>query len=110
MPWFDDYYHLVEKLHGLEKAKLVAESYSKAIDWVEQTVKQESIDCSFSRVDGFLYPHEESKEAHDRLQKVCLFLLPFPVKTSHFAVFLKLASINTSFKSSYFRNLMCVRS
>lgn len=110
MPWFDDYYHLVEKLHGLEKAKLVAESFSKAIDWVEQTVKQESIDCNFSRVDGFLYPHEESKEAHDRLQKVCLFLLPFPVKTLILLFSYNWLVLTKSIKSSYFRNLMCVRS
>lgn len=57
MPWFDDYYHLVEKFHGLGKAKLVAESYLKAIDWVAQTVKQEYIDCNFGQLDGFLYPH-----------------------------------------------------
>jgi NADPH-dependent 2,4-dienoyl-CoA reductase/sulfur reductase-like enzyme len=37
MPWFDDYYHLVEKLHGFDKAKQVADSYLTAIDWIEQT-------------------------------------------------------------------------
>jgi NADPH-dependent 2,4-dienoyl-CoA reductase/sulfur reductase-like enzyme len=72
MPWFDDYYHLVEKLHGFDKAKQVADSYLTAIDWIEQTVNEEKIDCDFSRVDGYLYPHDDSNGAHDRLQKVCL--------------------------------------
>lgn len=77
MPWFDDYYHLVEKLHGFDKAKQVADSYLTAIDWIEQTVNEEKIDCDFSRVDGYLYPHDDSNGARDKLQKefdVCLRL------------------------------------
>lgn len=76
MPWFDDYYHLVEKLHGFNKTKQVADSYLKAIDWIEQTVNEEKIDCDFSRVDGYLYPHEDSNDARDRLQKVCFRVRP----------------------------------
>lgn len=75
MPWFDDYYHLVEKLHGFYKAKQVAASYLKAIDWIEQTVNELT---GFPRVDGHLYPHDDSSGALDRLQKVnFLFHLQF---------------------------------
>lgn len=69
MPWFDDYYHIVEKLHGFENTKHVAASHLKAIDWIEQTVNEEKIDCNFSRVDGYLYPHDSSKDAHKKLEK-----------------------------------------
>lgn len=78
MPWFDDYYHIVEKLHGFENTKKVAASFVKAIDWIEQTVNEEKIDCSFSRVDGFLYPHDDSKGAHTKLEKVCFLAFHFP--------------------------------
>lgn len=71
MPWFDDYYHLVEKVHGFENSKKVADSYQNAISWIEQTVNEEKIDCDFSRVDGYLFPHDDSTRAHSRLQKVC---------------------------------------
>ena len=78
MPWFDDYYHILEKLHGFENTKHVAASHLKAIDWIEQTVNEEKIDCNFSRVDGYLYPHDDSKGAHDKLEKVCSLTFHFP--------------------------------
>lgn len=78
MPWFDDYYHIVEKLHGFENTKHVAASYLKAIDWIDQTVNEEKIDCNFSRVDGYLYPHDDSKVAHSKLEKVCTLTFHFP--------------------------------
>jgi hypothetical protein len=74
MPWFDDFYHIVEKVHGTRKTQLVADSYKKAVDWIDQTVEEEKIECNFSRVDGYLFPHDDSKQAHDSLQNVKLFL------------------------------------
>lgn len=70
MPWYDDFYYEVENIHGIEKAKQVADSYLKCIDWVEQVVKDEGIDCHFARVDGHLFPHEESDDAYKTLKKV----------------------------------------
>nr|PNR54014.1 hypothetical protein PHYPA_007690 [Physcomitrium patens] len=69
MPWFDDHYHLVEKFHGFQNAKYVADGYTKAIDWIEQTVNEEKINCNFSRVDGYLYPHDDSVGTRDKLHK-----------------------------------------
>ncbi len=56
----DRYYHL-EKLFGDEKTKLIAESHMMAIDFVEQTVKKENIDCGFERVNGYLFRHPSDK-------------------------------------------------
>jgi glycine/D-amino acid oxidase-like deaminating enzyme/nitrite reductase/ring-hydroxylating ferredoxin subunit len=50
----DRYFHL-EKLHGLEGARLAAESHSAAIDQIESVVTNESIACDFQRLDGFLF-------------------------------------------------------
>lgn len=71
-PWYDDYYYTIEKLHGHLKAQLVADSYQKAIDFIEKTVNEESIDCEFARVEGYLYPHEDTKDAYDKIQTVCI--------------------------------------
>ncbi|KAG0612532.1 hypothetical protein M758_6G034900 [Ceratodon purpureus] len=69
MPWYDDFYFEVERIHGIERARQVADSYMKCIDWVEQVVKDEGIDCHFARVDGHLFPHEEADEAYEKLKK-----------------------------------------
>lgn len=76
MPWFDDFYFMVEKVHGLEKAVQVADSYKKSIDWIEQVVKDEAIECHFHRVDGHLFPHEESDEAYEKLKMVLIVEAP----------------------------------
>jgi glycine/D-amino acid oxidase-like deaminating enzyme/nitrite reductase/ring-hydroxylating ferredoxin subunit len=52
---------------GKEKTKLVAESHMMAIDFVEQTVKTENIDCEFERVKGYLFKHPSDK--NDSLQR-----------------------------------------
>jgi len=51
----DDRYFELEKLHGREGARLAADSHTAAIDRIETIVRQESIDCDFARVDGYLF-------------------------------------------------------
>jgi glycine/D-amino acid oxidase-like deaminating enzyme/nitrite reductase/ring-hydroxylating ferredoxin subunit len=51
----DDRYFEVEKLHGREGARLAADSHTAAIDRIETIVKQERIDCDFTRLDGYLF-------------------------------------------------------
>ena len=51
----DDRYFEVEKLHGREGARLAADSHSAAIDRIETIVRQERIDCDFTRLDGYLF-------------------------------------------------------
>jgi glycine/D-amino acid oxidase-like deaminating enzyme/nitrite reductase/ring-hydroxylating ferredoxin subunit len=51
----DDRYYDLEKMLGQELSCLVAESHSAAIDRVEQIVRDENIDCDFSRLNGYLF-------------------------------------------------------
>jgi len=61
---FDDRYHVVERLHGTDAARLVAQSHTQAIEAIEQVVRAERIDCDFERVDGYLFvpPGETADE------------------------------------------------
>ena len=51
----DDRYVAIEDWHGLEGARLAAESHTAAIDRIEATVDCENIDCDFERLDGYLF-------------------------------------------------------
>ena len=51
----DDRYWYIEETHGRDAARLVAESFAAALDCIEATCQEESIDCEFERVEGFLY-------------------------------------------------------
>jgi glycine/D-amino acid oxidase-like deaminating enzyme/nitrite reductase/ring-hydroxylating ferredoxin subunit len=51
----DDRYYDLEKLLGQECSRLSAESHSAAIDRIEKIVRDENIDCDFTRVDGYLF-------------------------------------------------------
>ncbi|KAH7278173.1 hypothetical protein KP509_38G028100 [Ceratopteris richardii] len=60
MAWNDDFYYKISKQHGVDFCKLVGDSHRAAIDFVAQTVNEEGIDCNFSKVDGYLFPHEHT--------------------------------------------------
>ena len=53
----DDRYYDLEKFLGTEKAKLAAQSHTAAVNWIEDTVRREKIDCDFERVNGYLFLH-----------------------------------------------------
>src|SRR4051812_47692760 len=57
----DDGYYEIEKTFGEEKSAIAAASHSAAIEWIQQTVEQEKIDCDFERVDGCLFLHPSDK-------------------------------------------------
>ncbi|HEU5040551.1 MAG TPA: FAD-binding oxidoreductase, partial [Gemmatimonadales bacterium] len=61
----DDRYHVLERLHGSDGARLAAESHTAAIDRIESIVRAERIDCDFQRLDGYLF--EPPGEATDTL-------------------------------------------
>lgn len=67
---FDDRYVEMEKLHGEDGARLIAESHTAAIDKVEQIVGEEHIECGFERLDGFLFvpPNESTDVLDDELK------------------------------------------
>jgi len=63
---YDDRYAEMEKLHGEDGSRLIAESHTAAIDKVEEIVWNEHIDCGFERLDGFLFaPPNESPDLLD---------------------------------------------
>src|SRR5205823_12801191 len=51
----DDRYFEIERLHGAQGAVLAAESHTAAIRLIESTVAEETIDCGFEYVDGYLF-------------------------------------------------------
>jgi glycine/D-amino acid oxidase-like deaminating enzyme/nitrite reductase/ring-hydroxylating ferredoxin subunit len=51
----DDYYQVLEKVHGKDGARIARESHQGAIDAIERVVSGEAIECDFSRVDGYWF-------------------------------------------------------
>lgn len=51
----DDRYSEIERLHGVDGARLTAESHTAAISRIEEIVKTEKIQCDFERLDGYLF-------------------------------------------------------
>ena len=50
----DDRYCDLERLFGLEGARLAATSHAAAVDTIEDICRTEGIECDFARVDGYL--------------------------------------------------------
>jgi len=44
----------METIHGEDASRLAVQSHSKAIDFIEQIVADEEIECEFERLDGYL--------------------------------------------------------
>lgn len=51
----DDRYSEIDKVFGREKAIIAANSHMAAVQWIENTVKIENIDCNFKRIPGYLF-------------------------------------------------------
>jgi glycine/D-amino acid oxidase-like deaminating enzyme/nitrite reductase/ring-hydroxylating ferredoxin subunit len=66
---YDDRYVEMEKLHGANGVRLIAESHTAAIDKVEEIARDEQIDCGFERLDGYLFvpPNEPPDILKDEL-------------------------------------------
>ncbi|HEU4496804.1 MAG TPA: FAD-dependent oxidoreductase [Flavobacterium sp.] len=58
----DDRYYDLERFFGKEKTKIIAESHRTAIDFIEDRVREEQIDCNFMRVHGHLFLDPTDKE------------------------------------------------
>jgi glycine/D-amino acid oxidase-like deaminating enzyme len=58
----DDRYYEIIRERGEEAAKLAADSHTAAIEAIEAIVRDESIDCDFSRLDGYLFLGGDSTE------------------------------------------------
>ena len=59
----DDRYDWLERVHSPQRARLAAESHTAAIDCIEAICREESIDCDFQRVDGFLFADQPRHQA-----------------------------------------------
>jgi len=68
----DDRYYNLEHLHGVDGCRLAAESHAAAIDRIERSVLENSIDCDFARVDGYLFlpPGGDLSELNRELEAV----------------------------------------
>lgn len=52
----DDWWHEVERRHGPDTARAVADSFRAGVDAIEAIVRAEGIDCDFVRLDGWWFP------------------------------------------------------
>ncbi len=52
---WDDRFVVARKLIGADKTRLLYESHARAIDSIENISREESIDCDFERVNGWLF-------------------------------------------------------
>lgn len=57
----DDRYFEIENLFGEEVSRLAADSHTTAIQFVEDTVREENIQCDFKRLNGYLFLHPSDK-------------------------------------------------
>src|SRR2546423_13015089 len=51
----DDRYFHIEEMHGPGASRIMAASHGMALDRIERIVEEETIDCDFARVDGYLF-------------------------------------------------------
>ena len=62
----DDRVYRIADWHGEQNARIAVESHAAAVNQIEKIVASESIDCDFSRLDGYLV---EAEEPDDDLEK-----------------------------------------
>lgn len=58
----DDRFYKLHSLFGEEGARLAAESHMSAINFIENVVRDEHIDCDFERVTGYLAAHNDKQK------------------------------------------------
>lgn len=54
----DEGFRKLQHYHGLDGARIAAESHSSAINKIEEICHVENIDCDFERLDGYLFQAE----------------------------------------------------
>jgi glycine/D-amino acid oxidase-like deaminating enzyme/nitrite reductase/ring-hydroxylating ferredoxin subunit len=59
----DDRYYEIERLHGERGARLAGASHAASVDAIERICREESIDCGFERVDGYLFDPPGERES-----------------------------------------------
>jgi glycine/D-amino acid oxidase-like deaminating enzyme/nitrite reductase/ring-hydroxylating ferredoxin subunit len=51
----DDRYVEIARVHGDDGARVAAASHTAAIDFIEQFVRANNVECDFTRIDGYLF-------------------------------------------------------
>jgi len=65
----DDYFYVLEKVHGEKGARLAYESHQSAINQVGAIAAAERIDCDYARVEGYWFRAPDDAHGPDLLQK-----------------------------------------
>jgi glycine/D-amino acid oxidase-like deaminating enzyme/nitrite reductase/ring-hydroxylating ferredoxin subunit len=65
----DDYYHVLEKVHGEKGARLAFESHQAAIERIGAIAAEEGIDCDYARIDGYWFRQPDDGHGPDFLEK-----------------------------------------
>ncbi|SIT78816.1 FAD-dependent oxidoreductase [Pontibacter indicus] len=65
----DERFDELIRLFGEDGARLAAQSHGKAIDKIEEIIKDEKIDCDFTRVDGYLFA-TDNKQQDDLMKEL----------------------------------------
>jgi glycine/D-amino acid oxidase-like deaminating enzyme/nitrite reductase/ring-hydroxylating ferredoxin subunit len=60
----DRRYEDIERIHGMDGARLAAESHMAAIDRIEAVIENEEIECDFARVTGYLFCAPDDDETN----------------------------------------------
>jgi len=63
MSAIDDKYYEIERSFGVEYSQLAYQSHSGAIDHIERICKEESIDCHFTRLNGYLFAGSDGDDS-----------------------------------------------
>jgi glycine/D-amino acid oxidase-like deaminating enzyme/nitrite reductase/ring-hydroxylating ferredoxin subunit len=68
----DDRYYELERMYGKDQTALIASSHTQAIEFIEDVIASENIDCDFKRVDGYLFLHpSDQADSLDKELKAC---------------------------------------
>ncbi|MFD2244675.1 FAD-dependent oxidoreductase [Pontibacter ruber] len=65
----DDRFSELIRLFGVDGALKAAQSHGRAIDRIEENIKDLTLDCDFTRVDGYLFANDK-KEEDELLQEL----------------------------------------
>ena len=75
-------YSQIRRLHGQEGCAVYAEANLAAIDWIEETVRAEGIDCDFDRRPAYTYALDESEVAKVEQEAEAASAAGLPVETT----------------------------
>jgi glycine/D-amino acid oxidase-like deaminating enzyme/nitrite reductase/ring-hydroxylating ferredoxin subunit len=64
---FDDRYYEIERMHGEEGSRTLAQSHTAAIEQIAKIIKDENISCDFEYLDGYLFSPDDEKELEKEL-------------------------------------------